>query len=72
MKQAVYIGHAQPSILSIVSRIVKNLTDWWNAKSRSFSLISGDRVTHGEVVRTNLVLIAGFLAVAIVCGIIGG
>lgn len=58
--------------ISSSAQLAFALMEWWNAKSRSFSLISGDRVTHGEVVRTNLVLTAGFLAVAIVCGIIGG
>ena len=73
MKQAVYIGHAQPSILSIVSRIVKNLTDWWQSDSHTFTALCaterGERFSHGDVVKAHLWL-ALIMAIALMGGVL--
>jgi hypothetical protein len=72
MKQAVYIGYAQPSILSIVSRIVKSFMDWWQSDSHTFTALCaterGERFSHGDVVKAHLWL-ALILAIALMGGV---
>lgn len=34
------------------------LQEWWEAKSKFYSLIAGEKFTHGEVVLTHAVLVA--------------
>ena len=60
----------QPSVLSRVERIVKNLKAWWNARSETFTALcgtEGDVFTHGDVVKTHL-----WLAVVVILIGIGG
>ena len=48
------------------------LQEWWNAKSVSFSQFTGEQVSHGEVVVTNLVFFAGVAAMILAGVIFGG
>jgi len=50
---------------------MKKLSKWWEARSATFSYISQESVTHGEVVMAHLVIVGLLLA----CGLaewIGG
>ena len=72
MKQAVYIGHAQPSFFSIVRMIVKSFMDWWQSDSHTFTALCaterGERFSHGDVVKAHLWL-ALILAIALMGGV---
>ena len=72
MKQAtVQFGQVvQPSILSRVESIVKNLKVWWQSTSETFTALcgtEGDVFTHGDVVKAHL-----WLAVVLILIGIGG
>lgn len=63
MQQTIQIGQVvQPSMLSSVGSIVKNLKVWLGAKSEWFSAIAGECVTNSEVVKAHAVAV-GVLAV---------
>ena len=68
MQQTINVGQVQPSVLSIVGRIVKNLKAWWNARSETFTALcgtEGDVFTHGDVVKAHLSLAAVLILIGI-------
>ena len=73
MRQAVYIGHAQPSVFAIVGRIVKSIMEWWHSDSHTFTALCaterGERFSHGDVVKAHLWL-ALILAIALMGGVL--
>lgn len=52
----------------------EKIKSWWNAKSEMATAIlgDGDTFTHGEVVLTNLGLLAFFLLIGFIEGMKGG
>lgn len=74
MQQAIQIGQVQPSVLSSVEGIVKNLKVWLSAKSETFTALcgtEGDVFTHGDVVKAQLYLL-GVLVLMCVAGWLEG
>ena len=70
MQQTIQLGQVQPSMLSQLKAIVKNLREWLNAKSETFTALcgsEGDVFTHGDVVKAHL----GVLAFLIILGMAG-
>lgn len=70
MQQTIQIGQVvQPSMLSSVGNIVKNLKVWWNARSKSFTALcatdEGEVFTHGDVVKAHLALAAVIILIGI-------
>lgn len=41
------------------------LKEWWEAKSKFFSILAGENFTHGEVVLTHAVLVAVLAVIGI-------
>ena len=41
------------------------LQEWWEAKSKTFSMLAGEEFTHGEVVIAHVVLVAVLALVGI-------
>lgn len=52
-------------------KTMKTISKWWRKRSATFSYISQEEVTHGEVVLTHAVVI-GLLLVIGLAGWIGG
>ena len=74
--QTMNIGQVvQPAVLSNLETTTKNLKQWWNARSESFSLLAGESFTHGQVIIANACLLLGLIAmmgaVALVSHIFG-
>ena len=73
MKQAVYIGHAQPSFFSVVRMIVKSIMEWWHSDSHTFTALCaterGEAFSHGDVVKAHLWLTL-ILAIALIGGVL--
>ena len=72
MQQTIQFGQVvQPSVLSSVEGIVKNLESWWNARSETFTALcateKGEALSHGDVVKAHL----AFAAVLILIGMGG-
>ena len=58
----------QPSVLSQLKAVVKNLKAWWNARSETFTALcgtEGDVFTHGDVVKAHLSLAAVLILIGI-------
>ena len=62
MQTTMQFGQVQPSILSNVESVVKNLKAWWNARSESMTALcatdEGEVFSHGDAVKANLALVA--------------
>ena len=68
MQQTIQLGQVQPSVLSQLKAIVKNLREWLNAKSETFTALcgsEGDVFTHGDVVKAHLALAAVLILIGI-------
>lgn len=69
MQQTINVGQVQPSILSMVERIVKNSKAWWQSTSETFTALcateKGDVFTHGDVVKAHLYLAAVLILIGI-------
>lgn len=63
MQTTIHLGQVQPSAISRVETVVKNIKLWWQAKSDSFSLLAGEDFTHGQVVLANTCFLLGLVAV---------
>ena len=44
---------------------VAQLQEWWEAKSKTFSMFAGEEFTHGEVVIAHVVLVAVLAVIGI-------
>lgn len=44
---------------------VAQLQEWWEAKSKTFSMLAGEDFTHGEVVIAHAVLVAVLAVIGI-------
>lgn len=44
---------------------VAQLQEWWEAKSKTFSMLAGEEFTHGEVVIAHAVLVAVLAVIGI-------
>ena len=64
MRQTIQMGQVQPSVLS-VEGIVKNCKMWLGAKSKTFSSLCGEDVTHKEVIIAH----AALMLLIVVCGV---
>ena len=53
----------QPAVLSNLETTTKNLKQWWNARSESFSLLAGESFTHGQVIIANACFLLGLVAI---------
>jgi len=62
----------QTKTISSSAQLAVALREWWHAKSVSFSQFTGEQVSHGEVVVTNLVFSAGVAAMILAGVIFGG
>lgn len=69
MQTTMQFGQVQPSILSNVESVVKNLKAWWNARSESFTALcatdEGEVLSHGDVVKAHLWLAAVIILIGI-------
>ena len=65
MQETIQIGQVQPSMLSNVESIVKNCKMWLGAKSKTFSALCGEDVTHKEVIIAH----AACMLLIVVCGV---
>ena len=65
MRQTIQMGQVQPSVLSVVESIVKNCKMWAGAKSKTFSALCGEDVTHKEVIIAH----AALMLLIVVCGV---
>ena len=75
MQQTIQIGQVQPSVLSSVEGIVKNLKAWLSAKSETFTALcgtEGDVFTHGDVVKAHLYLLGVFVLMCVAGWLEGG
>lgn len=50
----------------------EQINSWWNAKSETFSRLCDDTFTHGEVILTNIGLLAFFIFLGFVGWLEGG
>lgn len=64
MRQTIQMGQVQPSVLS-VEGIVKNCKMWLGAKSKTFSALCGEDITHKEVIIAH----AALMLLIVVCGV---
>lgn len=71
MENVIQIGQVQPTVLSSVGRIVKNLSAWLSAKSPSFSALAGEDVSRADVVKAHLYLFIVFV-IGVVVSQMGG
>lgn len=44
---------------------VAQLQEWWETKSKTFSMLAGEEFTHGEVVIAHVVLVAVLAVIGI-------
>ena len=69
MKQTtVQFGQVQPSMLSLLKAVIKNLKVWWQSTSDTFTTLcgtEGDVFTHGDVVKAHLYLAAVLILIGI-------
>lgn len=70
MKQTtVQFGQVQPSMLSLLKAVIKNLKVWWSSTSNSFTALcatdEGEVFTHGDVVKAHLALAAVLILIGI-------
>ncbi|MBQ8715821.1 MAG: hypothetical protein IJ552_11575 [Prevotella sp.] len=71
MQNVIQIGQVQPTVLSSVGRIVKNLSAWLGANSPSFSALAGEDVSRADVVKAHLYLFIVFV-IGVVVSQMGG
>lgn len=72
MNNVIQIGQVvQPTVLSSVERIVKNLSAWLGANSPSFSALAGENVSRADVVKAHLYLFIVFV-IGVVVSQMGG
>lgn len=76
MQRTMEIGQVvQPSVLSSVEGIVKNLKAWLSAKSETFTALcgtEGDVFTHGDVVKAHLYLLCVLFLMCVAGWLEGG
>ena len=75
MQTTIQFGQAQPSVLSQLKAVVKNLKVWWHATSKTFSALcgtEGDVFTHGDVVKAHALLAGLFLTLCVAGWLEGG
>lgn len=69
MQTTMQFGQVQPSILSNVESVAKNLKAWWNARSESMTALcatdEGEVFSHGDVVKAHLWLAAVIILIGI-------
>ena len=70
MQQTIQLGQVQPSVLSKVEAIVKNLRQWWQAQSPTATLLMGEPTTHGCAVKANALLLLGFVAMMLAVAVV--
>lgn len=66
MQKTIQFGQVQPSIVSRFETVVKNVSDWFHAKSEMYSALCGEDFTNGEVINVHAVMIAMYLFGALV------
>ena len=47
----------QPNVEAALQQVMNNVKSWTGAKSETFSALSGEDVTHGDVVRAHACLL---------------
>ena len=69
--QTMNVGQVvQPAVLSNLGITAKNMKQWWNARSESFSLLAGESFTHGQVIIANACLLLGLIAMMVAVALV--
>lgn len=55
----------QPNVEAALQQVMNNVKSWTGAKSETFSALSGEDVTHGDVVRAHACLLGVILVMCV-------
>ncbi len=55
----------QPNVEAALQQVMNNVKSWTGTKSETFSALSGEDVTHGDVVRAHACLLGVILVMCV-------